>query len=146
MNKSRVYLILQAVVCVALAALLAVSAVSICREGMARRALDPLASIYTPQIVARRLAAMAPLFFAGLGLLIAGLALGIRDEGGEKPVKGAYFARAAGQPARPKKQRAVQSAILALAAALIVAGVLNGSARDVLYKAITICTECVGLG
>lgn len=36
--------------------------------------------------------------------------------------------------------------LLLAAAALIVAGILNGSARDVLYKAITICTECVGLG
>ncbi len=36
--------------------------------------------------------------------------------------------------------------LLALAAALIVLGVLNGSARDVLIKAVNICTECVGLG
>ncbi|MBR4502489.1 MAG: thioredoxin [Clostridia bacterium] len=29
---------------------------------------------------------------------------------------------------------------------MIIAGALNGSALDVLVKAITICTECVGLG
>ncbi len=34
----------------------------------------------------------------------------------------------------------------AAAAALLIAGVLNGGMRDVLIKAINICTECIGLG
>ena len=34
----------------------------------------------------------------------------------------------------------------AIAAAMIAAGVLNGGMRDVLIKAINICTECIGLG
>ena len=41
---------------------------------------------------------------------------------------------------------ALQIAMIALAIVLIIVGVFNGSARDVLYKAINICTECVGLG
>ncbi|MBO5543238.1 MAG: thioredoxin [Oscillospiraceae bacterium] len=36
--------------------------------------------------------------------------------------------------------------LLVCAVILIIAGVFNGSARDVLGKAIKICTECVGLG
>lgn len=36
--------------------------------------------------------------------------------------------------------------ILVLAVVLIVAGIVNGSAQDVLGKAVNICTECVGLG
>ena len=36
--------------------------------------------------------------------------------------------------------------VLAAAAALIAAGVLNGGLRSVLIKAIAICTECIGLG
>ena len=32
------------------------------------------------------------------------------------------------------------------AAVLVVLGVLNGGLRDVLVKAINICTECIGLG
>ncbi|MBQ6373294.1 MAG: thioredoxin [Clostridia bacterium] len=40
----------------------------------------------------------------------------------------------------------LQAIVIATAVVLIIAGIFNGSARDVLYKAITICTECVGLG
>ena len=36
--------------------------------------------------------------------------------------------------------------LLALAAALIVLGVLNGGARSALIKAVNICSECIGLG
>ncbi len=36
--------------------------------------------------------------------------------------------------------------LISLAAALIIAGAMNGGAGDVLGKAIKICTECIGLG
>ncbi len=39
-----------------------------------------------------------------------------------------------------------QVILIILAAIMIVAGVFNGSANDVLQKAIRICTECIGLG
>lgn len=256
MNRSKLYLIVQTVLCVAVAALLAASALSIYRDGAARRALDPLESIYTPEIAAGRFAPLAPLCFMSLGLLAAGLLLGVKDERAEKPVRDAatardlavarvgrpseamrreraaqrrltglgwgalmlcmapvalYLADAAHFPASdpeamfhglvrvflpwaalgmgalavtaalrerrilretqaaaarlreekaeggtvaletpvPRKGRGakiVRGLLLAAGVALIVAGILNGSARDVLYKAITICTECVGLG
>ena len=38
----------------------------------------------------------------------------------------------------------IVAALMALA--MIAAGVLNGGMRDVLVKAINLCTECVGLG
>jgi len=41
---------------------------------------------------------------------------------------------------------AVRIALLVAAAALIILGILNGSMKDVLMKAINICTECIGLG
>ncbi len=40
----------------------------------------------------------------------------------------------------------VRVALLVCAVALIVLGVCNGGMRDVLIKAINICTECIGLG
>ncbi len=36
--------------------------------------------------------------------------------------------------------------LVLLAILLIAVGVANGGARDVLVKAINICTECIGLG
>ena len=254
MTKRKLFLALPGAVCVALAALLAAGAVGICREGLARKAEHPLESVYTPQIVAEKLAPLAPLFLAGVALLIAGLALGVRDERAERPAEDAELRRdllaervarpsgamlrerrsqrrlrlagwgafalcmarvlayllnpahfpeddpegmftglmqvllpwtaaglgalaaasilreksalrearaaqarlreeraegVAAQPKPvdpPKRMGGLQALLIVAAVALIVAGALNGSARDVLYKAIAICSECVGLG
>ena len=58
--------------------------------------------------------------------------------------------RAAKQaPKRQPEAASVQSAKargVARAAAMLIAGVLNGGMRDVLVKAVNICTECIGLG
>ena len=40
----------------------------------------------------------------------------------------------------------IRIALLVIAIALIIAGILNGGMADVLSKAINICTECIGLG
>ncbi|HIZ24319.1 MAG TPA: thioredoxin [Candidatus Gallimonas intestinigallinarum] len=40
----------------------------------------------------------------------------------------------------------VRIAVFAVAIALIIWGILNGGAGDVLAKAVAICTECIGLG
>ena len=253
MSKTKVYLILQAVLCVLLVVLLSVSAIGIYRDGVARRAEDPRAPIYTRRIAAEKCAPIAPLAVISAVMLIAGLALGLRDEEADRPVKDSRVVRdltvgrvahpsramkqaraaqkrlqAAGwvifalcmvpvaiyvangdhfpgdlegmfyglirvllpwtavgiaalavtsamaekhvlreteaakaqlaqeraegvrtpveAPAGGKSRRAVQAVVLVAAIVFIVLGVFNQSARDVLYKAITICTECVGLG
>ena len=84
-----------------------------------------------------------PLFFAAIILLAAGIAMKIRDPEAGRPARGTGPMK----PAREMKHRGtVQAVLVAAALALIVAGILNGSARDVLIKAINICTECIGLG
>ena len=40
----------------------------------------------------------------------------------------------------------IRSVIFTVAVAMIVLGIFNGTARDVLTKAVAICTECIGLG
>ncbi len=146
MSKRRIYLWVMAAVWIALTVALCVSAVALLREGTARRAEHPMESVYTPEAVAEKLAPVAPLFFIAVGLTLAGLLLGVRGE----PLKkrpGAAEAKRGPEPARPlRRERAIQVLIVVVAVALICAGILNGSARDVFYKAITVCTECIGLG
>lgn len=254
MTKHRIYLWIVAAACVLLAVLTCASAIAICSDGMTRKAEQPMENIFTPEIVAEKTAVLAPLFFTAIGLLIAGLVLGGKDENAEKPVKvsalrlelaasrvlqpsdtmrrdrarrkklliagrglfalcmipvalhlanpssfpqddlegmlcallrvllpctalglGALMAASVmreksvfrekeaakkrlkkekpngcGAESKtadaPGKQGRMQLFILAAAAVLIFAGIINGSALDVLVKAITICTECVGLG
>ena len=45
-----------------------------------------------------------------------------------------------------RRKQALWAALFAAAVLLVVFGVLNGGARDVLAKAIKICSECIGLG
>ncbi len=244
-TKSRLYLALQAAVCIALTVWLSVSAIGVFREGSARKALNPMESVFTPEAAARAFAPIAPLFFVGLGLLAAGLILGVKDENAEKPApnerrrkappasralprsfvspalqrwqnrlpwvgRGVFalcmvpvtlylldpshfpgddleamflnllrvllpwtaaglgtlavtsvlqdksIPRQTQKPLRaasglapagkPRSSARLQTALIAAAVALIILGIFNGSALDVLYKAITICTECIGLG
>ncbi len=43
-------------------------------------------------------------------------------------------------------RRTLRGALYLAAAALVILGILNGGLRDVLAKAVKICTECIGLG
>ncbi len=45
-----------------------------------------------------------------------------------------------------KTKPALWAALFALGLALVVLGILNGGAQDVLAKAIRLCSECIGLG
>ena len=257
MNKSRLFLIVQSVLCIILVVMLAVAAIGIYREGLALKATDPLSWIYTCDKAAVALRPVLPLLALSLVMTAVGLFLGIRDENGEKPVKdteclrdltvsrvtaesaemkaersrqkklfyggwivfalcmipvllyitnGNHFPdgdlepvflalaghvlpwiamslavlmissvlqeksmqkeieaakeqikaeKASGAQPEAKKEekkslagkiRLLRTALLVLAVVLIIAGVFNGSARDVFGKAVKICTECVGLG
>lgn len=44
------------------------------------------------------------------------------------------------------RKNALWAALVCAAVLLIVLGVVNGGARDVLAKAVKICSECIGLG
>lgn len=44
------------------------------------------------------------------------------------------------------RKTALWAALVCAALLLIVIGVFNGGAQDVLAKAIKICSECIGLG
>lgn len=93
MTEKKLYLIVQSVVCVLLVILLAASAVSIYREGKARKAEDPMESIYTAEKAAEKFRPIAPLFFGSFGLTAAGWILAVKDDSAEKPVRDTELAR-----------------------------------------------------
>lgn len=195
MDKKRIFLIVQSILCVVIALMLAIAAIGIYRDGLALKAADPLSWIYTREKAAAALVPVLPLIILSLVMTIVGLVMGIRDEEGHKIVKDTEWLRDmtadrvasasdemkaerakqkkmfyAGwaafakeqiksekemnvKPVAKKKAQDVYSrlkilriALLVLACVLIIAGVFNGSANDVLGKAVNICTECIGLG
>ena len=144
-TKSTVFLFPYAAVYGMLTALFCAQVIGIYQEGLTRRAENPMASIYTPEIVAEKLRPLSPLFFIAVGFVIGWLLAGAKDKSAGKPVRN-------GIRPKPKIERrqtrpgAVQGVILAAAAVFILLGIFNGIALDVLTKAINICTECIGLG
>ena len=140
MKNNRIFLIIQSILCILLAALLITAVIGIYRSGSAARAENPLTWIFTGEIVAERFRPIAPLFFAAVVLTAAGLILGVKDENGLEPVISGKVEN------RAPVGKTLRTVLLIAAVVLIVAGVFNGSARDVFSKAVKICTECVGLG
>ena len=138
MNRQKLIMGLRVLLPVLLALGLAIEALLILHGGLAGRAAGDLtASIYTREKVGAALLRQAPLALAALAAFLIPCA----------PVKERRGSCDAAMP--PKKAepgRALRLALLILALALLAAGVLNGGMRDVLYKAVKICTECVGLG
>lgn len=255
MNKKKIYLTIQSILCVVIVVMLAAASIGIYREGLALKAADPLSWIYTREKVAEAIGPVTPLILSGLLLTVVGLFLGFRDENAEKPAKDielqrnlivsrvtlpssqmkeeqmrqrkllcggwaafaicmipiliyitngnhfpngdlepVFFAlalhvipwtliglgilmittllreksvereimaakeqieleKAGGRKPQaqsgrklPDRTGLIRAVLLALAVIMIVAGVFNGSARDVFGKAVKICTECIGLG
>ena len=143
MRRKKAFLLLQAAICIMLALLLAAGVLGMYAEGTARQAEDPLESIYTSERAAQMLRRLAPAIFLLIGLLITGILLGVRDPNADKPADASRPVKTGNDP---KRKPLIQTILVAAAAAFILLGILNGSARDVLVKAINICTECIGLG
>lgn len=142
MNRKKTFLIVQSALCVLLAVLLAAAVLGVYREGLAARAEDPLARVFSREKVAEAFRPIRPLFYVTLGLAAAGLVLDVKDEDALKPLKGGRVQN----PAPATKAKTLRTVLLIAAVCLLLAGVFNGSARDVFGKAVKVCTECVGLG
>lgn len=99
--------------------------------------------VYSRKIVAERFGRVAPVIYGYLAVVAAGLVWQAAAKEKERP---RAIAPAKAKPVSPKRLRTLRLGLLAGAAALIVFGALNGGARDVLVKAVNICTECIGLG
>ena len=138
MNRQGLIKSLRVLLPVLLCAALALEALLILRGGLAARAAGELtAPIYTRAKVGAALLRQAPLALAALAAFLIPCAPAKEKRG---------TCDAAMPPEKTEPGRALRLALLVLAAVLLAAGVLNGGMRDVLYKAVKICTECVGLG
>ena len=142
-GKGKILPVLLAVCCIALAVILAAGAVLVYLDGSARRAANPLENIYTAEKAGEVLAAALPVFLALVCLTAACLILGVKPPKGKGETGGGKTSPASG---KLKHETWIRIAVFAAAALLITAGIANGSVQDVLAKAISICTECVGLG
>ena len=143
----RVMRVLLAVMTVAVCLLLCWQAIDIHRVGnLAENFSAPgvrIHPVYSPAIVRERLSAVAPALWGYLTAVVLGLVMQVAA--GEKPASQGKPLRCGDAPAKPVSS-ALRIALYAAAVVLIVLGVMNGGLRDVLIKAINICTECIGLG
>ncbi len=151
MNKKKVFLMIQSVLCFLTMAYPAVCALIIYAQGIAAKAADPTAWIYSREIVGRYMLPFILLAIATIVMALVGILAGIRDEDQDKPVKSIEMKKDPETDEASGKRKntiltVVRCTVLVAAIVLIIIGIINGSARDTLYKAITICTECVGLG
>ena len=154
MTREKLFMTVQAVLCILIAVLLAAGALSLYLDGAAKQAEgDLFCYMFTRERVSAKLAPVLPLLFCAVGLTIAGIILGIRDKNAEKPVRdekllrdlGSFQDRAAHRQV-DHKTVILRTAVLVIALILIVIGIINGGLEDVLAKGAAICMECIGLG
>ncbi len=154
MTRKDLFMAAQTVLCSVIAVLLAAGALSLYFDGAAKQAEgDLFCYMFTRERVVGKLLPVFPLLCCAIGLTVAGVILGIRDENESIPVKdetllrniGSIREMAVNQEA-DRKTTILRTAVLTAAVILIVLGILNGGLEDVLAKGATICTECVGLG
>ena len=154
LTRKQAFLIVQSVLCALTAGLLAVSALTLYLDGAAKQAAgDLFYPMFTREKVIAKLLPLLPLFFAALGMTAAGLILGIRDAKQDQPLPESCLPRDLSglrdrmvrQDASPRI-RIMRAVFIALAAVLILLGILDGGLEDVLAKGAAVCTECVGLG
>lgn len=135
MKKQNLYLMFQTLLCVCICAALLYGMISI----YAGAGKD--GEIYTRQNTFAAFRHAAPLFLLLLAGSIAGWTLRRQNDGKQNRMASQFEYH----PEISHISR-IRAILFIISAALIVYGILNGSMRDVLYKAITICSECIGLG
>ena len=103
-----------------------------------------ISPVYSREIVSAKLSEVAPLLAAYGVLAVVTIAMQLCFGEAVRPT--GKIRRCAVPKSMGKMQNIARIAILCLGVLFIILGVMNGGSRDVLVKAINICTECIGLG
>lgn len=103
-----------------------------------------LTPVYTAQIVAEKLSGVKPLLI--LYIIFATVTVIAHMLWGEKQRATRKVSPCPPRAENAKFQTVARITVLCLGVLFIILGTMNGGARDVLVKAINICTECIGLG
>jgi hypothetical protein len=146
MNKKTVLLTIEALLCVITAAVLIVLDLSIYMKGLAARAENPMANIYTAEAIADKAVFVLPLFVLIALVTILSTFLSVRDDNQDKAATGIDIGKNVANTGADNITNKVRLTVLALAIIFIIIDIFNGSMSDVLIKASKICTECIGLG
>ena len=157
-DRKKILIYVQAALCILWVVLMAAAALRIYTEGAAYQAQGhPEAWIYTREKAVAVVLRYLPILLLAVVTNIIAFTTGARDESQDKAVpdpglmnvykKDREASRDKDKEAiAARRLRMVRLAVFVIAAAFVVAGILNGSMMDVLTKAIIICTECIGLG
>lgn len=145
MNRNKVLLIVQSILCVLSAVGLIVADLVIYLQGISEQESDPMAQIYTVDTIVDHAVIICPVIVVSLIITVILLILKIKDPDADRAVNvpGIRTNNTGGKSSATVMARTV---ILLIAVVFIIAGILNGSIHDVLVKASKICTECIGLG
>ena len=152
--RNKAFLIVESLLCVLAAGLLAAGVLSLYLEGSAAPTEGGVFSyVFTREKVGARLLPALPVLLCAFCLSLAGRILGIRDESADRPVRDEFMLRSLGgvreravHRQADRTVRVLRAAVLAAAIVLIVLGILNGGLYDVLAKGAVVCSECIGLG
>ena len=152
MTRRKVYLVIESLLCVLAAGLLAGTAVGMYVHGAAmQEAGDLFYYIFTREKAGAALGSILPLVTALAAFTVAGWVLGIRDESADRPaaLHGMDVKKSVAKAVPQKterRERILRIVILIAAVVMIFLGVRNGGLDDVFAKGASICTECIGLG
>jgi len=129
-----------AILTLLLASVVIACTLDIYRQGIEARTVRPDADIYTSRAVAAHFRIILPFLVAWLVWLLVSIVYKLRNKEEKVQNRGSNEGIAVYGPLW------LTLVLIGIALLFIVLGIMNGGLRDVLVKAVNICSECIGLG
>ncbi len=146
MTKRKVIIAAETAIIVLLAVLLISSAILLYFDGIALKAEDPMADIYTALAIKEKVLFIVPVLIGAVILCIAAASMRIKGMYSGRNIPDIEVGDNASRSINDGKAARIRLLVFGIAVICIIAGFFNGSLWDVFVKASRICTECIGLG